>query len=132
MSYDILTGFSTDKGENNPLTLGELMTDLANAGDLPVVFLDTQYTIGSLGSWRGSYDIPALTYDLGAKTGKQLFEQLSEELKETHYGYKGGEYKYSTKDTFYVSEYGCAQEFMVVKTEQEDGCLVLYTKIIPY
>lgn len=132
MQYDTLNYEDLEAENCEPMTLGELMEDLANAGDIPVVFLGTHYTVGNLMSWRGSYDIPAISYERGYKTAKEIYEQLQGEIKATHWGYKGGEYKYSPNDTFYVSKHSYAEEFMIVKTEVQDGELVLYTKIIPY
>lgn len=132
MKYDTLNHDQVGYERPHRMTLGELMEDLANAGNIPVVFLGTHYTVGSLMSWRGSYGIPAISYEYGYKTAKEVFEQLQGEIKATHWGYKGGEYKYSPNDTFYVSKHSYAEEFMIVKTEVQDGELVLYTKIIPY
>lgn len=129
--YDSLNGNSI-KGYPSAMTLGEFMTDCANAGNAIVRFIDTDFSVGDLCSWRGSYDIPSITYDYEDKTGTQVFEQLQAQLKETHWGYKGGEFSYSTEDKFYVSEYGRAEEFMVIGTELEDGYLFVITKIIPY
>lgn len=96
-------------------------------------FLDTDYTVGDLGSWRGSYDLPAIEPELGAyKTGKEISESLTDQLTWTHCGWKGGKYKYHEEMEFYVAQQGTSREFKVVGFKEEDGVIILMTKIDKY
>ena len=134
MIYDVLSGETYNDGERTSFfTIGDLIQACIDNPNVPVRFLETQYTVGELISWRGSYDIPCITYDSGKdKLGYEVASELEAALKEKHYGYKGGEYIYYDNDEFYVSRYAYSEEFKVVKAVVEDGFLVLYTKKAPY
>jgi len=133
MSYDIIGGGNLNTYETPSfMTIGELIHVCNHNPTLVVKFLETDYTVSSLSSWRGSYDLPSISYESGAKTGKQVAAEIKAELKETHYGYKGGQYKYTANQEFYVANCGSSSEIKVVKAEVEEGVLVLYTKLDPY
>lgn len=134
MIYDVLGGDEYNDCERTQFfTIGDLIQACIDNPNLPVRFLETQYTVGELGSWRGSYDIPAITYDSCTdKLGYQVATELKVSLKEKHCGYKGGEYIYHAEEEFYVSRYGYCEEYKVVKAVVEGGFLVLYTKKDPY
>lgn len=132
MNYDSIL-CEDFEDEVKAMTLGEILEVLESGGSKNVVFMGAeQYTIGELMSWRGSYSLPALSYEYATKTADELYAQITDELKLTHHGYKGGEYKYTKDDAPYVAEYGRGQEFCIVDIKEEGGDLVLYTKIIPY
>ena len=133
MGWDYIDGnndyeFEVDKF----FSIGELIDVCNQNPDCVVYFVGTQMAPGKLGSWRGSYDIPAIEPIYEDRTGKQVARQLEEDLKKTHYGYKGGEYKYCADSEFYISPYGSAREYKVAKAEVVDGELILYTKLDPY
>lgn len=133
MKYDVIGGDEID--ESTPVdfyTIGNLIELCEKFPNIPFVFVGTEYGVGELGSWRGSYDLPAITYESGNKIGSQIAQELTESLKEQHYGYKGGEYRYYRNDEFYVSAYGCCSEYKVVGYQVEDGVVVLLTKLDPY
>lgn len=137
MKYDSINGNTYGDEENVKFfTIGDLI-DICNQHPTKIVrFFETQYSVGDLGSWRGSYDIPAITPEYEDRCGEQIAKSLQDALKEKHYGYKGGEYTYYATEEFYVAPYGSAAEYKVVKAEVEtvDGeeMLVLYTKLDPY
>ena len=132
MSYDIIGGGRVEDGGEDFFTIGELIDVLNEHASLPVKFIGTDYTLGNLGSWRGSYDIPSITYERGERLAGDIAHQLATELNEEHSGYKGGEYRYEDTDEFYVASYGCSDEYKVISAYVEDDVLVLVTKIDPY
>lgn len=132
MSYDIIGGGSDDSEYKESFTIGRLLKELDNSTANSVRLIGTDYTLGEMMSWRGSYDIPAFDYDVGYKTPQQLASEIRESLQQTHTGYKGGEYNYTRADTFYISSYGSAGEHQVVDVKTEQSILYLCTKIVPY
>ena len=132
--WDIIDGSSEyDEEDYKLFTIGDLIKACEANPSLPVYFVGTEASPGGLGSWRGSYHLPAIEPVYHANyTGREVAYKLKQGLKETHYGYKGGEYDYCEHDQFYVAEYGCSSEFKVVKAEEFDGKLILFTKIDPY
>lgn len=131
--YDIINGGQSYQA-NSYFTLGELIDLLKDHPNRHVKFLETSYTIGKLCSWRGSYDIPSVTYTYSydGELASVIAEGLEYALTHEHTGWKGGEYRFSKEDEFYVSEKGTSQEYKIVKAEIEEEILVLYTKIAPY
>jgi hypothetical protein len=133
MKYDIIGGGYDQEDEyQESYTIGKLLEELENSTANSVRLIGTDYTLGSLMSWRGSYDIPAFDYEVGYKTPQQLAAEIRDDLRDIHTGYKGGDYKYSEQDTFYISAYGSAGEHQVVAVKTEQSILYLCTKIVPY
>lgn len=114
-------------------TLGDIIDVCDAHPDLEVYFVGTSYTVGDLHSWRGSYSFPALDYERtevkdSYKTGRQIAETLREQLKQIHYGYKGGEYTFREYDVPYIAEYGsCGHEISICSHEVNGNFLVLNT-----
>ena len=80
-------------------TLDCLIAVCENYQDLNVVFKGVDATVGDLISWRGSYNLPAITPLYGVrKKGIDIVNQLSEQMEQYHTGWKGGEYKFETSD----------------------------------
>jgi hypothetical protein len=140
MKYDSLNGESYE--EESPTvgkTLGEIMAELKKHPSAGVRFINTDYTIIGLMSWRGSYDTPAIQYGKADKVEYQdatdCYKILRHGLNKIHSGYKGGEYKYHTYDTPYLtscsSEYSCYQ-IVDFKYDVDNHELILVTKIMPY
>lgn len=129
--YDIINGNVEDSYERS-FTIGDLLTELDNSNANSVRFIGTDYTVGSLHSWRGSYNIPALEYQTGYKTPQQAADIIRAGLNQTHCGWKGGSYDYFEDDTFYVAQQGSSSEYQVVDVKTEQGILYLCTKIVPY
>jgi hypothetical protein len=131
--YDIINGGQSYQSQSC-FTLGNLIDLLNDHPNRHVKFLETDLTIGKLCSWRGSYDIPSVTYDYSyeGKLASVIAGELEYALTHDHTGWKGGQYSYSKEDEFYVSEKGTSQEYKVVDAKIEDEVLVLYTKIVPY
>lgn len=132
--YDYIDGSSgDDENEYSFYTIGELISVCGFYPNAEVRFVGVDATVGNLGSWRGSYDLPAISPLYGeVKTGKQVAEQLIKELEETHCGWKGGDYKYHHAEEFYVAERGCSSEYKVIGYEINNQELILLTKIDPY
>lgn len=134
MQYDSLN-YNSYEDEYNFYSIQDLI-DVCNKYPYhKFKFFDTDYTVGDLCSWRGSYDIPSITYITGNKTGKEVAEQLEAQIKQKHHGYKGGENTYYPDDVFYVSLWGSCQEFKVVGFEVDkdsEDTILLMTKIDKY
>lgn len=131
MQYDII-GSGTHEDYPEFFTIQNLINVCNKYPNHLFKFLETDLGVGELGSWRGSYDLPAITYQSEKKSGKQIAQELTVALGEKHYGYKGGEYSYQSSDEFYVSADGSASEFKVVQAVVEGDFVILYTKISPY
>lgn len=135
MNYDILPG-GYEEYENDyqePFSIGKLLDVLDSTSATCVQFIGTTYTIGSLMSWRGSYDIPAFDYVDGYKSPRELAEEIRESLTQTHYGWKGGEYVYTLDNYPYIAMSGeSGGQHMIVNAKNDSGTLLLCTKIIPY
>lgn len=132
--WDVIDGSSDYEEEDYKFfTIGDLIKVCEENPSLPVYFVGTEASPGELGSWRGSYDLPSIDPVYNANyTGREVADNLKRGLEETHYGYKGGEYKYEEDDQFYVAEHGLSSEFKVVKAEVGDRELILFTKIDRY
>ena len=103
--YDIINGGTSYQSERY-FTLGDLIDLLNDHPNRRVKFLETDLTIGKLCSWRGSYDLPSVTYEYSyeGKLASVIAEELTHSLTHEHWGWKGGEYRYTRDDEFYVSE----------------------------
>lgn len=131
--YDCVNGNTFNDGsDEEAFTIGKLIEVLTEHKDLNVKLLGTDYSLGELGSWRGSYHVPAISKTRTLKTGGEIVTELWDSLKEIHYGYKGGEYKFYPEEEFYVSDSGYVDEYVVVKAIVENNELVLYTKVQPW
>lgn len=132
MQYDTLN-FDSYEDPFDFFTIKDLINLTQQYSEHSFKFLETEYTVGNLGSWRGSYDLPAIEPELGAyKTGKEISESLTDQLTWTHCGWKGGEYKYHEEMEFYVAQQGTSREFKVVGFKEEDDFILLLTKIDKY
>ena len=83
-------------------TLGDLINLCRTYPEHKVYFIGTEYSPQSLISWRGSYHNPAILASISVLNGNEVADNIEKGLKETHYGYKGGEYKYYEGDVFRV------------------------------
>ena len=134
MNYDSLN-YNSYEDEPEYFTIETIISLCKKYSSFKFKFFDTDYTVGDLCSWRGSYDIPSITYITGNKTGKEIVEQLEEQLKQKHRWYKGGENTYYPYDVFYVSRWGSCEEFKVVgfKVDKDsEDTILLMTKIDKY
>ena len=134
MQYDIINlgGSISDDESVEFFTIGDLIEACENHPHFPVIFLGTSRTVGDLGSWRGSYDLPSIEPIPAPRIAGDIANSLRQQLTETHYGWKGGEYHYDEGDEFYVASAGSSAEYKVLKAVVENGTLVLYTKLDPY
>lgn len=114
-------------------TLGDLIDLCRTYPEHKVYFIGTNYSPQCLISWRGSYYIPAILASSSVQTGNNISELLEEEIKETHYGYKGGEYKYYEGDVFRVVLCNSsASDYSVDGYKVVGDCLYLNTNINEY
>lgn len=132
MTYDTVGGDYEKIEYKKPYTIGDLLQELDNSPANSVRLLGTNYTLGTLMSWRGAYDHPAFDYLVEHKSPSQLASEIRYSLQQEHTGYKGGEYWYYPEDEFYVSAYGQASEYKIVDVKTEQSILYLCTKIVPY
>ena len=114
-------------------TLGDLIDLCRGYPEHKVYFIGTNYSPKSIISWRGSYHNPAILASSSVLKGVEVANNIEQGLKETHYGYKGGEYTYYEGDVFRVvlcessSAYHSVDGYKVV-----DDCLYLNTNINEY
>ena len=92
-------------------------------------FLDTCYCPREITSWRGSYSTPAIDYVRGEVSGKELAKTLKKGLSSVHTGYKGGDYRYTDDEEFYVAQHGRSEEYKVVGYENKYNEIILLTRI---
>ena len=131
MKYDII-GAGTYEERPKFFTIGNLIDLCLEHPEKTFRFLETDFTVGYLHSWRGSYDLPAISYEEGADTGAEIAQSLLQSLTQTHHGWKGGEYKYNRNEEFYVSENGRCSEYKICGYKIEGNEVVLLTKLDPY
>ena len=114
-------------------TIGDLIDLCRGYPEHKVYFVGTNYSPQNLISWRGSYCEPAILASSSVLNGSDVANNIEKELQETHYGYKGDEYKYYEGDVFRVvlckssSAYHSVDGYKVV-----DDCLHLNTNINKY
>ncbi len=134
MMYDIIGSGVTYEKRPEFMTIGNLIELCLDNPDKTFQFVGTDYTVGYLHSWRGSYDLPAISYKEGADTGEVIAQRLLHALTETHRGWKGGEYKYTRGEEFYVAEKGCSEDYKVCGYEIDESIeeVILLTKLDPY
>lgn len=114
-------------------TLGDLIDLCRTYPEHKVYFIGTSYSPECLISWRGSYDLPAILASTSVQTGNNISELLEEEIQETHYGYKGGEYTYYAGDVFRVVLCNSSSAYHSVDGYKVVGdCLYLNTNINEY
>lgn len=131
--YSVVGGESYES-ETKPeaYTIEQLIYCGLSNKDKIVKFDGSNYSPENLGSWRGSYDLPAITYSREPLTGEEFATRLQEQVKQKHYGYKGGEYKYCLEDTPYIAAYGRSEEHKVVDYYIEADTLYFKTMYFPY
>lgn len=132
MQYDIIGGAIMDEEDIKFFTIGNLIELCLEHLDKTFRFIGTDYTVGHLHSWRGAYYLPAIGYLEGRYTGREISQRLLRELTETHCGWKGGDYTYTSNNDFYVSLMGYALEYKVCGYKVYEGEVVLLTKLDPY
>lgn len=132
MQYDIIGGAIMDEEDIKFFTIGNLIELCLEHLDKPFRFLGTDYTVGDLHSWRGSYDLPAISYENGNKVGSVIAQRLVMSLADVHYGWKGGEYMYTRNNEFYVAKQRDSDEYKVCGYEIKEGEVILLTKLDPY
>lgn len=77
-------------------------------------FEETDYSPTNIASWRGDYSLPSIEYAEKSIIGKELAAMIKSDIKNTHDGYKGGEYTYDLSDEPYISAYSRVEEHKIV------------------
>lgn len=132
MSYVSIDDHQSVQGDDW-YTLGDLIDLCRGYPEHMVYFIGTNYSPKSLISWRGSYDIPAILASSSILNGDEVANNIEKELKETHYGFKGGEYTYYEGDVFRVVLCNSsASDYSVDGYKVVDDCLYLSTNINEY
>ena len=113
--------------------IGDLIDLCKSYPEHLVYFIGTEYSPQSLISWRGSYCEPAILASNSILKGAEVADNIEKGLKETHYGYKGGEYTYYEGDVFRVVLCDSStSEYSVDGYKVVDDCLYLNTNINEY
>lgn len=113
------------------LTLGQLMTGLGEAPDLPVIFAGPTDLAGlnpvEFISWRGVYADLALTPAPGGErmTTRQLLELCRAAEGATFEGYKGGDFVMSADTPVWVDYYGEVHRWGITSISCASGDVVL-------
>lgn len=120
-----------------PLTIGKLLDllekdqHISGLEEVRLHFLNRdglERAPGEVASWRGSYDLPALTighYD-ARKTVRELVKELYNSTQRVHHGWKGGEYTFTFNSPLWVSNEGEYHEWAVVGVRvDKDGVKVI-------
>lgn len=94
--------------DERQLTLGQLIQRLEQIDPrIPIRFSFGNFGVGGLDSYRGFYKDLAIAYDedYNVTVGK-LLEDLRLALRQTFYGYKGGECYMHNDTPLWVANYG--------------------------
>lgn len=139
MEYDVVSGYGfysceveQKYREKQSFSIGELITLCNKYPSKYFRFIGTPATVGDIHSWRGSYDIPAISHNTGKRNGAEIAKRLVSQLNLEHHGWKGGTYCYNLDDIFYLAHQGTSSDHQVVGYEVTENDVVLITKIVPY
>ena len=86
------------------------------------------------GSWRGSYDLPAISYEPVDHTSTsytitEIINNINSSQGKEVTGYKGGEFTLSMNDIIYVANYGSSNDSTaIVDIIEENGLVVCITQ----
>jgi len=109
------------------LTLGKLISLLADAGEDDVVSFDVGGYPEYFYSYRGYYSDLALSAQSREQTAGRLLGWAKDALGATFAGYKGGDYVMTAATPLWMAEYGrCGRA--IVGYSKTDGAIVLLTK----
>ena len=90
------------------------------------------------GSWRGSYDLPAISYEPVDHTSTsytitEIINNINSSQGKEVTGYKGGEFTLSMNDIIYVANYGSSNDSTaIVDIIEENGLVVCITQTDMY
>lgn len=89
-------------------------------------------------SWRGSYDLPAISYEPVNHTSTsytitEIINNINNSQGKEVTGYKGGEFTLSMNDIIYVANYGSSNNSTaIVDIIEENGLVVCITQTDMY
>ena len=114
------------------LNIEDLINIARKYSNLTFRFIDTEFYPKELISWRGSYDLPSITFGDKPIKGFDFEKLLLDGLKKSHTGFKGGEYTYNKWQEPYIAQRGFSSEYKI-KGYEVNGCeLILITDIDEY
>jgi hypothetical protein len=121
------------------MTAKEIMKYLDTiSGDIEYVEFDFGAYPSYVSSWRGSYDLPCIVYDIDHLNGKDSLSRFKEMIKNIDgkevFGYKGGDFILSEDSVIYiVPDSSRAQECVVDRLEVvNEYKVVIHTKYEEY
>ncbi len=87
-----------------------------------------QTTYQGLHCWRASYNLPSLGFQDQTnppKTARDLVRELETELKESHRGWKGGEYRFTDDQQVWMDRVGTSSYTLLVGVTVDNGMVLL-------
>ena len=79
-------------------------------------------------SWRGSYDLPAASYEDTYYSVKEVIQNILDSEGRDVEGYKGGNFILSMDDVIYIANYGCSNYSLAVTSVEElEDRVILHT-----
>lgn len=119
------------------MTIDELISLLKTAKpDVRVYFSFCKCIPDGIGSWRGSYDEPALGWAPSGYSGevdsyptvKSLIEDLEDAINGVAFsGWKGGEYCYHGHETLHIDNDGDCTNTEISRVEIKDWEVIIHT-----
>lgn len=122
----------SEKLKTSPqLSLGEIIIRLETVGDKEKkVYFDFENAFPTtIGSWRGSYDELALSFDFegDSPTTTSLLKDFKFAVGGTYQGYKGGEYTMGKRTPVWVANYGNSGNTGIVGIKETDYSVIIET-----
>lgn len=111
------------------VTLGELVARLESADQSKPVKFDNGKSPGHFNSYRGYYDMVAISWGEKCSVG-QFLELAKNAVGRTFTGYKGGEYTMTKMTPVWVSEYGRCSGVGVIDVDTSGDTVILKTAVI--
>ena len=123
--------FSAHKAsaEAGQVTLGELVARLEGADQSKPVKFDNGKSPGHFNSYRGYYDMVAISRGKKCSVG-QFLKLAKEAIGGTFTGYKGSEFTMTKMTPVWVSEYGMSSGIGVTDIDTSGDMVILKTAVI--
>lgn len=119
------------------MTINEVLKSLQGANpDARVYFAFCRCVPTNVNSWRGSYDEPALGWDVAGYRGslneyptvKSLISELEKAIDGREYtGWKGGQYKYTCSHVLHVDNHGHCTNTEIQRIEVKEYEVIIHT-----
>lgn len=125
-----MTNMAAQTRSQYHLTLGQLITELAQSAPDAEVTFDSGEPVGGCGSYRGYYSDLAFCKGDEPRSVASLLEEARTANGKTFEGYKGGDFTMSDDTPLWFAEYGCLGPAIIGVTHEE-GSVILATKVLP-